>query len=63
MPTELHPIFAQALAPYAPPQSEVHRIAADLTYNEDKAQKLNAANELAAMKAQIQDNPEYWGIA
>lgn len=53
--SQLNPIFAQALAPFAPPDSEVHRIAADLSYNEDKAHRLNHEAFIRAMQAQIND--------
>lgn len=35
--TNLHPLMAQALSAFAPLQSEVHRVAADLNYNRAKA--------------------------
>lgn len=55
MNSNLHPTIARSLAPFAPPGSEVHRIAADLAYNEDKAHRMNNEAFIRSMQAQIND--------
>lgn len=49
----INPHFAPFLTAFAPPQSEVHRIAADLKYNEDKAHRLNNEAFIRALQEQI----------
>jgi hypothetical protein len=61
----MHPVFAQALAPWAPPQSEVHqvteqqRIADDLAYNEMK----NSGELLRSEIKRAAALDRQWGVA
>ena len=63
----LHPAFTAALAPFAPPQSEVHRIISEADLLEaDRARNVNKAERLTQLAAerdldqQIQHQDE-WG--
>lgn len=59
MTTPLHPIFAQALAPFAPPSSNVHeqaRQADDLAYNRLKTSgQLRQQEDWRALERQIRE--------
>ena len=64
---KLHPAFTAALAPFAPPQSEVHRIISEADLLEaDRARNVNKAERLTQLAAerdldqQIQHQDE-WG--
>lgn len=61
----LHPIMAAALAPFAPPPlTEAEAQAIDQALLRDKQTfGYERRNQLAALKAQIQANPEHWGSA
>ena len=53
--TTLHPLFAQILRPYAPPLSELHRVAVDREMHRDKlANGYDTRNESAAFRLQMQ---------
>lgn len=57
-PTPLHPIFAQALAPFAPPQSTVHdeALRQDMAYHQLKTSgQLRQQEDQRALERQIRE--------
>jgi len=67
------PILAQALAPFAPPQSVVHQIVKAAEFPEEQRQRIDEAmhadkltdsygqrNYQSALALQIQSNPDQW---
>jgi len=53
--TNMHPLFAQILRPYAPPLSELHRVEADVEMHRDKLENgYEQRNNDAAFRLQMQ---------
>ena len=61
----MNPIIAQALAPFVPPQSEVHQVLRDeaIALAAKQADDRFKQSCQRALADQVRANPQQWGIA